>query len=369
MRERLQAQAALAVAGGAVRLPRHARLAQRRGSRPSRWRSSASPCSSPASSARCWRAPRRRCCSRSSCRCRCRARRRRSPIGSPAGAWPRRRRCSRSRCSGRRRRATRCAAPAVAACRALAARLRADVAYVLEGEAGAVAAPSTTQRRRRCDAAVAALHRTFLATPYRPTGLSTAGAGRRAARRRAQLAERDRRPVRRRTPGAMARRPSGLRRQGRARPRCSSAAPSCSTSRRRPRRSCDAALDRAARGAHRDGARRHRRAAVAGPRRAPERPTSAVTSSSPRSTRASARRSSSFAVSLIAAQHRPERPPPSGAAGCERAARPPADGPARARSSAAQERAAAHVERNSVWLHNSVRGAVGARRSPCSSPT
>ena len=61
--------------------------------------------------------------------------------------------------------------PAIAACRALAARLRADVAAVLgrehspdEGSAAATADHD----------AVADLHRAFLATPYRPTGLTTA---------------------------------------------------------------------------------------------------------------------------------------------------------------------------------------------------
>ncbi|HEY2601092.1 MAG TPA: FUSC family protein [Thermoleophilaceae bacterium] len=59
---------------------------------------------------------------------------------------------------------------AIAACRALAARLRADVAFVrgeLTGDErdAAVAAAS---------AAVSSLHDVFFATPYRPTGLSTA---------------------------------------------------------------------------------------------------------------------------------------------------------------------------------------------------
>ncbi len=60
--------------------------------------------------------------------------------------------------------------PAIAACRALAARLRAEVAHVRgqaasPGEHGAAIA--------QADAAVAGLHSGFLATPYRPTGLST----------------------------------------------------------------------------------------------------------------------------------------------------------------------------------------------------
>jgi uncharacterized membrane protein YccC len=63
--------------------------------------------------------------------------------------------------------------PAVAACRALAARLRSDLAYVMGGEDR----PSEADRHQaieRASTAVSALHRAFLATPFRPTGLSTA---------------------------------------------------------------------------------------------------------------------------------------------------------------------------------------------------
>jgi uncharacterized membrane protein YccC len=62
---------------------------------------------------------------------------------------------------------------AIVACRALAERLRADVAYIL----GGADAPSEAEHDdviRRTDEAVRALHQTFLATPYRPTGLGTA---------------------------------------------------------------------------------------------------------------------------------------------------------------------------------------------------
>jgi len=62
---------------------------------------------------------------------------------------------------------------AIAACRGLATRIRAEVAYVLDGKPAAMAAEH--------DAAVAAaegavddLQAVFFATPYRPTGLSTA---------------------------------------------------------------------------------------------------------------------------------------------------------------------------------------------------
>jgi uncharacterized membrane protein YccC len=61
---------------------------------------------------------------------------------------------------------------AIRACRALAARLRAEVAYVLDPE------PTTDAERAAAVAqaagAVETLQTTFFATPYRPTGLSTA---------------------------------------------------------------------------------------------------------------------------------------------------------------------------------------------------
>jgi hypothetical protein len=62
---------------------------------------------------------------------------------------------------------------ATAGCRALAARLRLQGAHVLGGEPG----PSAAERDAavaRADGAVDALHSVFFATPYRPTGLSTA---------------------------------------------------------------------------------------------------------------------------------------------------------------------------------------------------
>ena len=63
--------------------------------------------------------------------------------------------------------------PATAACRALAARLRSDVAYML-GSKDQASAAEHEQAIARANAAVSALRRGFLATPYRPTGLSTA---------------------------------------------------------------------------------------------------------------------------------------------------------------------------------------------------
>jgi uncharacterized membrane protein YccC len=62
--------------------------------------------------------------------------------------------------------------PAITACRALAVRLRADVAYAIGGEAR----PSEAARdaaAERANTAISALRRAFFATPYRPTGLGT----------------------------------------------------------------------------------------------------------------------------------------------------------------------------------------------------
>jgi len=63
-------------------------------------------------------------------------------------------------------------APVVDACRALAARMRSDVAYLLGGES-APSAPEHEEAVARARAAAFALHRSFYATPYRPTGLNT----------------------------------------------------------------------------------------------------------------------------------------------------------------------------------------------------
>jgi uncharacterized membrane protein YccC len=61
---------------------------------------------------------------------------------------------------------------ATATCRALAARLRLEVARLLDGEDTGTAA-ECEQTTVAADSAVAELHQLFLATPYRPTGLST----------------------------------------------------------------------------------------------------------------------------------------------------------------------------------------------------
>src|SRR5580704_9008326 len=62
--------------------------------------------------------------------------------------------------------------PAAAACRALAARLRAGIEYLLSGMAEQ-AALDRDHAAAQADQAVEALRSAFLATPYRPTGLST----------------------------------------------------------------------------------------------------------------------------------------------------------------------------------------------------
>jgi uncharacterized membrane protein YccC len=61
---------------------------------------------------------------------------------------------------------------ATIACRALAARLRAEVAYILS-DRDAGFASDRERAVAQANEAVAALHRVFLATPYRPASLST----------------------------------------------------------------------------------------------------------------------------------------------------------------------------------------------------
>jgi uncharacterized membrane protein YccC len=61
---------------------------------------------------------------------------------------------------------------AAAACRALAVRLRAGIAYLLSGMNGQ-SALDRDHAAAQADQAVEALRSAFLATPYRPTGLST----------------------------------------------------------------------------------------------------------------------------------------------------------------------------------------------------
>jgi hypothetical protein len=60
----------------------------------------------------------------------------------------------------------------IAACRALAARIRAEIAWALGGYTEELEF-AATEARAQADAAVGALDKLFLGTPYRPTGLST----------------------------------------------------------------------------------------------------------------------------------------------------------------------------------------------------
>ncbi len=62
--------------------------------------------------------------------------------------------------------------PAIDACRALADRLQSDVEFVLAGRRPQDL-PAHREAVAAAAAAVAALHKTFLATPYRPTGLGS----------------------------------------------------------------------------------------------------------------------------------------------------------------------------------------------------
>ena len=97
----------------------------------------------------------------------------RSPSVWLAGAWHPARRCSLSRCSGPRPRATGCAAPGSPRAGRWRRDCAAESAHLLGGRSGRSevehdAAIATA------DTAVAALHGVFFATPYRPSGLSTA---------------------------------------------------------------------------------------------------------------------------------------------------------------------------------------------------
>jgi hypothetical protein len=65
-------------------------------------------------------------------------------------------------------------AAAASACRALALRLRADVAYGIAGGRDSHAAAEHEHAAAEAKQAVVAMRRVFLATPFRPTGLSTA---------------------------------------------------------------------------------------------------------------------------------------------------------------------------------------------------
>jgi uncharacterized membrane protein YccC len=250
------------------------------------------------------------------------------------------------------------------ACRALAARLRSEVASVLSGRDETFEA----DRDRAVvdsDEAVAALHRVFLATPYRPTGLST------ATRTVVRLVDEvnwlnavivksappvEPTPVNK-AACAVKIAAAGVLEQGAALLDVTGGA---AGELRDALQELDDALARMEKHAtvelpvQRTAPDRSGQRAEPGRPMAPDERVREFLSSLDPSFRA---QELSFAVALIgrnidltaAAERRswPERVlgrQPEGLSG---------------RLSAAQERATAHVERHSVWLHNSVRGAVG----------
>ena len=233
----------------------------------------------------------------------------------------------------------------VAACRALGGRLRADAAFVIGRSDGP--APSGRRPPRGCRRRSRRCRKRFFATPYRPTGLST------AARALVRLVDElgwlnaDRRLP---SPARDGDRPRGVPGEARRRRACSSAGADLLE---RP-----VGLARAARPSAVVALRGALEAVEAGASdRLPARwgsDDSVITALDP-GFRA---QELGFAASQIAANVELRRRWPSGAAGSDRMlGRQPAGlaGPL----AAAQERAVAHVERHSVWLHNSVRGAVG----------
>ena len=166
---RLQAQAALALAGARVRL-RWARWPRARA-----WLAAVAMALVGVRRALrrrgqlgAGRARRRRCCWRSSCRSRCRARPRRSPTGWPAGALASGGGAARrSRCCGRRRRAIRCAArrspPAGRSPPGCAPR-----SPTCSAARPSRSRPSATRAVAQADARGRGAARAFFATPYRP---------------------------------------------------------------------------------------------------------------------------------------------------------------------------------------------------------
>ena len=237
--------------------------------------------------------------------------------------------------------------PAIAACRALAARLRAEVAH-LRGDAQSP--EEHEQAIAGAAAAVAALHKTFLATPYRPTGLST------PARTIVRLVD-----ELNWLNGVM---------QSRPLPGAGTVSPAtCGVK--------EAAADALERGAdllEAPAASPEPLRAAVGTLRARSgrwrpRPTTRlpVTAAAGRTARARLvarpelpRAGAQLRGHTGRAEHRSDASRPSGAAGgsaCWDASLRASAGPL----AAAHERAIAHFEPHSVWLHNSVRGAVGAR--------
>ncbi len=238
---------------------------------------------------------------------------------------------------------------AVAACRALAARLRADVAVVLEGQAG----PSPAEHAAviaHASAAVAAVHQTFFATPYRPTGLSTSG--RTVVRLVDELNWLDAIVVQTPLPsGAMASKRPACVVKSRVAAVLETGADLLAEAGGRPDK-----LDAALTELHEALVEMERNAtgALPGLHTDPDSRVMEIVNALDPSFRA---QELSFAVSLIAANIELT-------AAAERRSwlasvlgRRPTGVPGT--FSAAQERAVAHVARNSVWLHNSVRGAIG----------
>lgn len=243
---------------------------------------------------------------------------------------------------------------ASAACRALAARLRSDVALVLGGEEQALQ-DDHDAAVERANAAVGALRRTFFATPYRPTALGT------AARMLVRLVDEldwvnaiivqsAPRPVR--TPAHRA--ACGVRSKAASALECGADLLDVRGGRPGPLQAALAELREALTELERGDTLRLPARAVADSSNVAveDRIDVFVTSLDP-SFRA---QEISFAISQIAANiellaaaerrtwlERLRGVQPTGVAGA---------------LSAAHERAGAHVDRHSVWLHNSLRGAV-----------
>ncbi len=240
--------------------------------------------------------------------------------------------------------------PAAAACRALAVRLRNDIAYVLKEPD----APSDAEHAavfQAAENALDGLQKTFLATPYRPTGLST------AARTVVRLVDelnwlRTVLAAGRAVPGVAINRASCAVKRCAAEVLDGAAAvlenSNPSTSRADELRASLAGLDQAL------AAMEHNATVELPVRRVATGGVTEVITSLDPSFRA---QELSFAVSLIGGNvelldgaerrnwwQRWLGRQPEGLSGTV---------------SAAQERAAAHVDPHSVWLHNSVRGAVG----------
>jgi uncharacterized membrane protein YccC len=236
---------------------------------------------------------------------------------------------------------------AIAACRALAARLRAEIALVAGG--GAEAEQAHAEAAAASDAAVDALHATFFATPFRPTGLST------SARAVVRLVD----ELRWLNAIVLMTMPPLPHRDPRVRAVKQAAAgvlDAAAELLERPAGS-PAALRAGSAALHAALEELERSTPVAlpdGHTAASAEDAHRVVSALSPSFRA---QEMSFIVSQVAANA-------DAAAAAERRTwlqrllgRPPAGFPGA--MSAAQERAGAHVQRHSVWLQNSVRGAAG----------